>query len=445
MRNLLSKACGNIVVLRNLYGQRRIPYLSLEELYELRDTRLRNILSYAAKTVPYYQDLFKTIKINPSEIRSVEDLGRLPFLDKEMIRKTPACFLSTTRRGKNAIPFLTSGSTGMPIIIYHDRYSLLSNIALGERERQVISKLCGRSLGYRTALIIYPGNTTEKVQELYRRWTFIPIRPEQFSLSILSPVEEVIESINHLRPDVLIGYGSYLETFFKTLALRKISLQLPKLVVYIAEAMTAEGKTFIEEEFGIPVLSQYNAVEAFKIGFTCEERNGFHLHEDLCHVKIVDANGMELPDGEKGEIVISNFVNHGTVLINYRLGDVGSLSREECPCGRTLSLLSELEGRMEDTLFLQDGRFIHPRAIWAVIKKSEGVLKYQLIQHEPKRFELRLVTVDKDTYPLVADRILDGLKYLLGNSVIIESKYAEELKPQEGGKFRPVLSLCKPR
>jgi hypothetical protein len=100
---------------------------------------------------------------------------------------------------------------------------------------------------------------------------------------------------------------------------------------------------------------------------------------------------------------------------------------------------------MEDTLFLQDGRFIHPRAIWAVIKKSEGVLKYQLIQHEPKRFELRLVTVDKGTYPLIANTILDGLKNLLGSNVTIESQCVEELRPQRGGKFRSVLSLCKPK
>lgn len=445
VRNLLNKVYGNTVVLRNLYRQRRIPYLSLEGLYELRDTRLRSIVNYAAKTVPYYQDLFRTMKINPSEIRSVEDLEGLPFLDKEMVRKDPVYFISTTRRGKKAIPFLTSGSTGMPTKIYHDRYSLLANIAFGEREREVISKICGRSFGYRIVLLLPPENTTKKVQELYRRWTFIPIRPVQFILSILSPVEEVVESINHLRPDALIGYASYLETLFRTLASRRISIHLPKVLVSLAETMTAEGKTFIEGEFGIPVLSQYNAMEAFKIGFTCEERKGFHLHEDVCHVKIVDTNGKKLTDGEKGEIVISNFVNRGTVLLNYRLGDVGSLSREKCPCGRTLPLLSELEGRLEDILFLPDGRFIHPRVIWRVIKNIEGVLKYQLIQHEPKRFELRLVTVDKDTYLRIVNRILDGLKNLLGSSVTIESQYVDELKPQEGGKFRPVLSLCKPR
>jgi len=445
MTGPFNKIYGNIVVLSHLYGQRRIPYRSLDELYELRDSHLRSIIRYAAETVPYYQNLFRAMKLNPSEIRSVEDLEGLPSLDKEMIRKDPVYFISTTERGKNAIPFLTSGSTGLPIKICHDRYSLLSNIAFGEREREVISKLCGRRFGYRVVTILYEGNTTKKVQNLYRQWTFIPIRPEEFTLSVSDPFEDIAKRIDHLCPDVLIGYGSYLETFFRALALRKIYMRLPKVIVYVAEGMTTEGKSFIEEAFGIPVLSQYNAVEAFKIGFTCEERNGFHLHEDLCHVKIVDPNGKKLADGEKGEIVISNLVNHGTVLLNYRLGDVGVLSREKCRCGRTLPLLSELEGRVEDTLFLQDGRFIHPRAIWAVIKKTEGVVKYQLIQHAPQRFELRLVTVDQDTYPLVVGRILDGLRDLLGSSATIESEYVEELTPREGGKFRPVLSLCNPR
>jgi phenylacetate-CoA ligase len=264
-------------------------------------------------------------------------------------------------------------------------------------------------------------------------------------LSVLDSVEDIIRNINEFHPDVLIGYGSYLETFFRILSFRKISIHLPKVLVYVAEGMTEEGRILIEKQFHVPVLSQYNAVEAFKIGFFCQERNGFHLHEDLCHIKIVDEKGKKVAWGEKGEVVISNLINRGTVLLNYRLGDVASFTKERCPCGRTLPLLSELEGRVEDTIFLSDGRFIHPRAIWGVIKKREGVLNYQLLQHEPKRFELRLATVDRRTYQQVASRILVDLKNLLGTSTIIESGYYEELKPQEGGKFRPVLSLCNPR
>jgi phenylacetate-coenzyme A ligase PaaK-like adenylate-forming protein len=86
MTGLFSKIYGNTAVLRNLYGQRRIPYRPLEELYKLRDKRLKDIVRYAAETVPYYQDLFRTMKINPPEIQSVENLNEIHFNDKEMIR-----------------------------------------------------------------------------------------------------------------------------------------------------------------------------------------------------------------------------------------------------------------------------------------------------------------------------------------------------------------------
>ncbi len=220
-------------------------------------------------------------------------------------------------------------------------------------------------------------------------------------------------------------------------------MHLPRLLVYGADGMTREGRSLIEEKFGIPVLSLYNAVEAFKVGFFCEERKDFHLHEDLCHVKIINEEGQKVANGEKGEVVISNLINRGTVLLNYRLGDVASMSSERCPCGRTLPLLSELAGRIEDTLFLLDGRFIHPRLIWEVIKQRDGILKYQFIQHEPKRFELRFMTVNQEVYQHMVDGILDDLQDLLGESVIIESEYDGELKPQGGGKFRPVLSFCR--
>ena len=135
IKNLFRHLYGNAVVLANLKGQRRIPYLPREELKAKRDARLRKIVDYAAKTVPFYRDLFRERKIEPREIRTVEDLDRLPILDKQTIRKDPHLFLSTSRRGRNSLPFVTSGSTGMPLTVYHDQYSLLSNMAFAERER----------------------------------------------------------------------------------------------------------------------------------------------------------------------------------------------------------------------------------------------------------------------------------------------------------------------
>lgn len=441
--DFLKKVYGNGVVFANLRGQRRIPYLPEEELHALRDARLRMIMRYAVDTVPYYRSLFQRERIEPREIRSAKDLDRLPLIDKEIVRSDPDLFVSTSRKGRQSIPFVTSGTTGAPLKVHHDQHSLLANIAFGERERDVIMRILGGAFGHREVYINYPGATIRKVWDFYRQRTFIPVRPERLVLSVLEPVEGIVKAINCFRPDVIISYGSYLGTLFRVLALRGIRMHLPRMLIYVADLMTGEARSFIEEKFGIPVVSRYNAVEAFKIGFFCEARMGFHLHEDLCHVKIVNASGQNAGSGEKGEVVISNLVNRGTVLLNYRLGDIASISSERCPCGRTLPILSELEGRVEDIIFLSNGEFVHPRAIWGVFKQRNEVLQYQFIQHELNRFELRLVTVDCETYQRIINGILADLRHLLGESAVIESQYYREPERREGGKFRPVISLCK--
>jgi phenylacetate-CoA ligase len=157
----------------------------------------------------------------------------------------------------------------------------------------------------------------------------------------------------------------------------------------------------------------------------------------------MNANGEDIPAGDKGEVVISNLVNKATVLLNYRLGDVASVATGNCSCGRVLPLLSELEGRVEDILFLANGAFVHPRTVWAMLSQRNEVLKYQLIQHAPERFELKLVTVDYQSYQLVVGDIHADMRRLLGESAVIECEFYTALEPEASGKFRPVMSKCK--
>ena len=111
---------------------------------------------------------------------------------------------------------------------------------------------------------------------------------------------------------------------FRTLAARSIDMHLPRLAIFGGEALTAPGRELIARGFGVPLTALYNAVESFKIGFACEKGQDYHLHEDLCHVKIVNRTGARMADGERGEVVISNLVNRATVLLNYRIGDVAA-------------------------------------------------------------------------------------------------------------------------
>ncbi|TDI96862.1 MAG: phenylacetate--CoA ligase family protein [Caldithrix sp.] len=443
MIELLNKLYGNAIVFSNLRAQHRIPYFSEKKLHELRDRRLRRIVQYAAKTVPYYRDFFQREGINSGQIKTVADLDRLPLVDKQELRKDPSRFLSNSALGKNSIAFLTSGSTGLPLNIHHDSNSLLANIAFGERQREVITGICGRKIGYREALISYNGCVSTKVWDFYEKKTYIPVRPQRLLIPISKTIEAVVQELNRFRPNVLIGYGSYLEAFFKTIYSMEVNIQLPQVLLYGGDAMTNAGRDFIEEKFGVPVLSTYQAMECFKIGFFCENRENFHLHEDLCHVKIVNADGEEVADDEKGEVVISNLVNRGTVLLNYRLGDIASISNRKCSCGRTLSLLSEIEGRVEDIIILPDGQFVHPRVVWSIFKHKNEVLQYQLIQHELMLFELKLVTSGQETVNGFLNELLTDLREVLGESSTIEAEFYNELPRQNRGKFRSVMSYCK--
>ena len=442
MIEFVRKLYGNSVVLRHLPGQTRVPYLPPERLQALRDARVRSIVRHAAHTVPHYRDLFRDERIDPRDIKTAADLDRLPLLDKSTIWRAPERFLSESYSAKNALPLITSGSTGKPLTVYHDYNSLFANIAYGERERAVVAKLAGSGVR-REVLLMYRGSTFGKVLDFYQHATFIPVRPNRLFISIADPIDKVVAAINQFQPDVIIGYANYVEMMFRTVAARSLKLHVPRLVIYGGEVLSTPGREFILKRFGTRISSLYNAVEAFKIGFACESGDDYHLHADLCHVKIVDPAGQTIADGQKGEVVISNLVNRATVLLNYRLGDVASKITRSCACGRTLPMLTNIEGRLEDVLTLPDGSFVHPLNFWGIFKSKPEVLRYQVIQHTADTFDLRLVTADRSTYERLLPSILDASHALLGSSARIEPSYHEDLEASGPGKFRAVVSALR--
>jgi phenylacetate-CoA ligase len=439
--SLPRKAYGSAVLAANA-RQRRVPFLPREKVERLRDRRVRRIVAYAAKTVPYYRELFARERIDPREIRGAGDLSRLPLLDRETVRRQPSLFLSEAHPARDSLAFFTTGATGTPLEVRHDRRSLLANLAFGERERAPVIEGTGGSFLPKELYVGYQTSTLRKVTAFYRESTFMPVGSGRRFVSIHEPIENVAAVSRAERPDLLVGYGGWIHLFFKALAARGIEIHRPKMVIYMGEALPHGGREVIEGSFGIPVMSRYAAAEAFRIGFYCERRTGFHLHEDVTHVRVVGADGATLGPGEVGRLVISNLVNRGSVLLNYPVGDLGSISSERCPCGRTFKLLSELEGRVEDIMTLPDGRSVHPRAVWEVFQGDTDLIQYQLTQHEPDRFELWLVTVDDEAFRRVEQRARPLLQDLLGTGARIAIGRRGESEQRGDGKFRAVVSLC---
>jgi phenylacetate-CoA ligase len=438
------RLAGTLTVLRTLPGQRRVPFLPAEQVAELRDRRVRETVRYAAETVPYYRNLFESEGIDAREIRSADDLRLLPLLDRATVHAAPDRFRSTSPSARDAIPLRTSGmSTGFPLDIHHDRASLLANIAYSERERVVEAGFCDRRVRYTAVELRYAPATVKRVRAFYDTAAFRPFRPRHHDVAIEAPIERIVAALHELRPHAVRGYGNYLELLFRIALARKLALHRPKVVVYAGEGMTPEGRSFFENELGIVAISRYNAVEAFKIGFFCERRTGFHLHEDLCHLSVVGPDGRAAEPGELGEVVISNLVNRATVLLNYRLGDLGRMTLEPCPCGRTSRRLIELEGRVGEIIHLQSGDVVPQSTVWGVLKVVEGVIRYQLVQHERARFELKLMTVDRTTFDQVVADVTARMRRLLQGSSL-DVVYAEAIDLDGRGKFRPVIPLEAP-
>ena len=435
LSSLARRAHGTLLVFRALPRQRRIPFLRARDLQLRRDAAVRETVRFAAQRVPHYRELLRDAGIDARQIRGAHELDALPLLDKRDVQREPTRFRPEDRLA-HALVLRTTGSTAMPLEVVHDRRSALANIAYGARERGVEASVAG-ALRFLAVDVRAPAGTGSRVQGFYARETLRPARLAGTRLEVGTPVEEVLAELDRLRPTIVRSYGTYLEVLFRTAVARELTFHRPRAVLYSGDTMSAAGRELIEE-LGIRVLSRYNAVECFKIAYTCEEGAGFHVHEDLCHVRLVDGNGRDVEPGERGEVVISNLVNRGTVLLNYRLGDVARLDETRCACGRSSARLVELEGRVDDVIALSDGRFVYPTEVWQALRSHTNLLRYQLVQLAPAAFELRVVTTAEENAG--AEAAAGDLSRLLGHARVTLVRVAE-LSAGPGGKFRHVVPL----
>ncbi len=422
-------------------GQKQLPFLPRESIEKIRDRRIRRIVRYASRAVPYYRDLFRREGIDWREIKGAKELDQLPIIDNQLVRRRPELFMAENASSRRALTVMTSGTTGSPMKICHDRRSLYANIAFGERERAVCINICGGLFRPREVYVGIESAIFKQVIAFYEKNVFYPIRPRRRFISMFEPIEKIAAVINTERPDILMGYGGWIDLFFRTAAVRNIDIRPPKMAICIAEALPFGAREYIENKFGVPVFSQYAAAECFKIGFYCEKRSGLHIHEDLCHVRIITADGRSVSEGEKGEVVISNLVNRACVLLNYPIGDIGAFCvDEECGCGRNFQRINELEGRTEDILVLPKGKFLHPRSVWQIIKAEHNILQYRFIQHDLRRFTLDIVIAQEGDFTSIKERVMKKFRGLFGEGALIEINNRADIPRKPGEKFRVVVS-----
>jgi phenylacetate-coenzyme A ligase PaaK-like adenylate-forming protein len=156
---------------------------------------------------------------------------------------------------------------------------------------------------------------------------------------------------------------------------------------------------------------------------------------------VIDSEGRDLPLGKRGEVVVSNLVNRGTVLLNYRPNDLVTALPDRCACGRTLPLLSFVEGRMDDWLEDSHGRPVHPQLFRAIVRTEPQILRYQLVQEARGRFQVAFVVRPGCERAALEARVRERFRREFGSPLEIRIEFVDSLPRTAAGKTRPVISM----
>jgi phenylacetate-CoA ligase len=408
---------------------------SESELSELRRQKLGDLIDYVHAHVPYFQTRMRQAGVTPSELRDVSDLVRLPLMRKADVRQNRTALRSAIA-GKLS-SFTTGGSTGEPLIFDLAKRRVASRVAC----RQRTSRWWGVSVGDRELAIW--GSPVE----LTRQDRVRDLRDVLLATRLLSAFELNEATISRYL-DVL-EKGRYRQVFGYPSALYLVCLQaqrekrnLRRLGIRVAfvtgEVLFPYQRELISDILNCPVANGYGGRDSALIAHECPQ-GGMHLLADAVILETTDSDGRPVPEGEPGEIVITDLYSHEAPFIRYATGDIGVLSSRRCPCGRALPLLERIEGRSNDVVVSADGRVINSLALIYAVREIEGIERFRITQKSVHSFHIQLVRNDRFS-PGSEERIRKNWNQLFRSAITVTFEYLSELPLERSGKFRHVVS-----
>ncbi len=343
---------------------------------ELQGARLQKLVERLYHNVPFYRQKLQELDILPSDIRSIDDITKLPFTTKKDMRDNYPCDLFAVPKTEIIRIHASSGTTGKPTIVGYTRKDLAvwseciarSLYAWGVRNTDIVSVAYGYGL-FTGGLGFHDG-----AQHLGA--TVLP--------TSTGNTEKHIRLLRDLQVTVLACTPSYALHLYETI--KKMGYSMDEFALRIGcfggEPWTESMRREIETNMGIKGYNMYGLSEIMGPGvaYECECQKGSHFNEDHFYPEIIDPQTLEvLPDGEKGELVITTLTKEGIPLIRYRTRDLTALHHGTCACGRTEVRIDPIMGRSDDMLIIR-GINVFPSQIESVILDLNAFEpQYQLI------------------------------------------------------------------
>jgi len=411
-----------------------------ERMAEHRDEQLRKMIRHAAHYVPYYRKLFADHGIDPDGIRTVEDLRRIPILDKETVRKEAVSFVDETLDRGKLWAGHTSGTTGKSLDLYRSREVASAAFAYMDMRRFMMGGMRrrkDRSVCIGVYQVCRPKATKPPFWVVNRHW-------DQMYMSCyhLSPenLPHYVKALRDWRPKYFSGYPSAMYAIARFIVDSEEE-PVPIEVCYsTAETLYDFQRKTIEKAFNCRVYNQYGCGEM--IGFAMECPKGeMHLSPDYGVIEICDENGEPLPAGQTGHIIGTTLLNFSQPFIRYRVGDMGTLKEGACACGSPLPLLGGVEGRIDDSLILKDGRYVG--RLDTVFKDTHEIVEAQIVQDTPENIRIRVVP-GKQYTPQVGARAKANLEQYIGTGHKITVETVSSIERTAAGKYKVIVCNLPP-
>jgi phenylacetate-CoA ligase len=413
----------------------RTQWLDAAALRRLQFERLKRFITQAGQSVPYYRALFARSAFAPGEMQFLEDLERVPFLTKGLIRANLETLKSAS--AGTLLRYNTGGSSGEPLVFYMGMDRVSHDVAAKWRA----TRWWGVDVGdpeivlWGSPIELGAQDRIKLIRDRLLRTRLLPA----FEMSDLK-LDEYIATIRSVRPLMVFGYASALALL--TARARSRGARLDDLGVRVVfatgETLYPEQREVIEAVFRAPVANGYGSRDAGFIAHQCP-MGSLHLSAEHIVAELVDDGGRAVPPGETGEVVVTHLATADFPFIRYRTGDMAVLATQPCACGRGLPVLAEVLGRSTDFIRTASGNVMHALALIYEVRDKPGVQAFKFIQSEDLAIELQLVAGPALTAEHEA-QILADLRRRLGMDAVVRIAKVERIAAEKSGKYRYVVS-----
>jgi phenylacetate-CoA ligase len=385
---------------------------SRERITQIQSERLRAIVGHVYESNPIYRRLFDEKGVRPEDIRTAEDVVRLPFTGKDILRESYPLNMACVPRDQIVEMHMSSGSTGTPVVMPYTRSDL-------DQWAECMAR-CYRMAGAK------PGDPTQ-ITPLFGLFNggfgmYHGARAAGLFVIPAGPgnTARQIRLARDLKTRVFTGVVSYGIRLMEVLAEEKESLPDLEIGIFGAEVFSDSMKKKISSGLDIDVFDIYGMTESGGVGtlgMDCPAHDGIHVWEDQYILEIIDPKtGEPVDDGEEGELVFTSLTREALPMIRFRTADLTHvISRDRCECGRTHIRLAPITGRRDDMLIVKGVNFF-PKQIEQTLLGIPGIgNNYQIIVEEEDG--VNSVRVNVEAEPGVTGYMVEkALKEALGFS-----------------------------